>query len=288
MKHIEDDLDGKVTEDFKLLMRLGQSVYKKWIDRNGYLDNIGVIASLFNEANKLITDKEWLMADEKLNRLNKEISSIKSSEEWLTNIAPKEFSINDYSRKVNALENAISGHVKIAKRKENDREIGLRVDAIIKSIDYTNLSSIYLAKTQLESEKIECGNCSHSRRISDAIKKTSTRIDDWPTPINSLSEMQTRYSDLRDVKVVVRGILATSTYYNCRFSSQNKWRSFTISDSLFGGVHIYCSKGEDWCDSLHNRLAGGSSLKGAAVLKYPQHNSVCEEGQSMFLEWSSK
>jgi hypothetical protein len=82
--------------------------------------------------------------------------------------------------------------------------------------------------------------------------------------------MKTRYADLRGRAVRVKGSLSASTYYNCRFGSQSRWRSFELSEGLFGGVHVYCNRGEDGCESIFQGLASGGFRDRCRDARIPQ------------------
>lgn len=163
----------------------------------------------------------------------------------------------------------------------------LRNEALLAEVRAANASlgndraSYQRARGRIRGAMDDCDRCPGLRQARAALETIERRIANWPIDIGSIREMQARYADLRNRYVRVRGDLSVTTYYNCAFRNQSNWRSFRFSDGrLSMGVHVYCYRGEAFCERLFERLAGGGRISGTATLIYPSHNSVCEEGQS--------
>lgn len=133
----------------------------------------------------------------------------------------------------------------------------------------------------LQSLKSVCSTCGRRPAYREALERLRWRAENYPIQIRDKRTLQLRYADLKGQPVRLRGNVSANTYYNCRFSSQSTWRSMSFTDGLldFQPMHVYCRRGEDYCESLfQSAISGSVSIE--AILVYPRSNSVCEESQA--------
>jgi hypothetical protein len=162
-----------------------------------------------------------------------------------------------------------------------------RIASIKSSLDPNDRASYMKAKAALADEAKACGGCRAQGNIATAMGDVDSTLKDWPIDIATVQELKNRYADLKGRRVRIKGALTASTYYNCAYASQGEYRSLEFSDGLFGSqFHVYCSRGDTGCESIFQRLAGGGSEKGTAIVKYPTWNDVCEADQAFLTGWS--
>jgi hypothetical protein len=238
------------------------------------------------EANNLAAQKRWLAADAMYEAAWVSVDlAEKKSRTWLGQYTPRSFNAGEKKKEIEALRQKIARPVATEEAQQDHQRRLAWIGQIKAKLDSDDRSSYLEAKTKIAEQIAECGRCKTAAALKSALREVESMLNQWPMALGSIQEMKTRYADLRGRKVQVKGVLSTSTYYNCRFGSQNKYRSFELSEGLFGGIHVYCSRGDAGCESIFQRLAAGSSQSGTAILEYPERNSVCEAGQAFLLEW---
>jgi len=105
----------------------------------------------------------------------------------------------------------------------------------------------------------------------------------------NIREMRIRYGDLKYQICNHIGIVAAAQpaeYYNCKYRSQSRWRSFQLGDSDGGEIYAYCLRGEQFCDRLLETSIN-THVVGVAILRYPESNQICEEQQIELIAWNS-
>ena len=161
-----------------------------------------------------------------------------------------------------------------------------RVDSTLSLSDKGTYSG---AVAELEGMIATCGRCTNVRDAQSKLNSIKRTLDEWPEEITSIQSMKVRYSDLRGKPLrVSRAVIAASTYYNCRFDSDNTWRSFdlALADNTREDIHAYCRKGRQNCEALFERVAsGGAATLSDVQLQYPTSNNVCAEGQIELVSW---
>lgn len=124
------------------------------------------------------------------------------------------------------------------------------------------------------------------KRALEVRKNLQSQLADWPVHVGSVKELMLRYGDIKGKRVRVAMALEPSTYYNCRFRRQTRWRSFKGRSGGYESVTVYCPRGAAFCERLFESLAaGGDTMEPTdVILRYPRSNRVCEEGQIELLE----
>jgi hypothetical protein len=161
-----------------------------------------------------------------------------------------------------------------------------RVDSTLSLSDKGTYSA---AVVELEGMIGGCGRCSNLRAAESKLSSIKQTLDEWPEEITSIQSMKVRYSDLRGKPLSVsQAVIAASTYYNCRYDSDNTWRSFdlALAADTYDDINAYCRKGREACEQLFKQVASGEATTINDVqLRYPSSNSVCAEGQIELLSW---
>lgn len=130
--------------------------------------------------------------------------------------------------------------------------------------------------------------CTRARRqlVRQTRRDVERRARDVVVPVANTEQVKLRYADLRESQqpARVQGVTLTAdTYHNCVFRSHSRWRGFVIrSPGDYWGIHVYCHRGDAWCDELHRRALSAPAL-GTALLRYPRTNPVCEQTQAELL-----
>lgn len=109
-----------------------------------------------------------------------------------------------------------------------------------------------------------------------------SRANDALRFVGSTREARLLYADLRESRTrfhVPDVNIVADDYYNCTFRSSSRWRAFAIATPGDRGMHVYCRRGADWCDSLFSRLVSPASIS-AIALEFPRYNRICEEDQA--------
>ena len=237
---------------------------------------------------KAAAERDWLYADKSYESALEYVDQVnKASGTWLWKAVPDGFNAAAKKLEIESLRQKIARQVEKKNRLlEHDRRLTW-IDQIKSTLDSNSRDTYLAAKASVANEIEECGRCKTASKLKAALRDINSEISSWPIELASIQEMQTRYVDLRGRKVKVKGTLSTTTYYNCRFRSQNKYRSLKLSEGFLGmsGIHVYCYRGEKGCEAIFEELASGGTISGTATLEYPTRNSICEEGQAYLLGW---
>lgn len=261
------------------------AVRDKYAARSNFEDAVRETGEQIQAAKDQVAAKKWLAADLSYAGALARLDAIAKAPAWLTPLLPVDFEREAKQKQIETLRAQIAGPVAIEQRKQENEARLARIESIKGSANSDDRSSYTRAKAQLLDEQKACGRCPAAGAITTAVREIDSTLQDWPVDLASIEEMKNRYADLRGHHVRVKGSLSVSTYYNCRYASQSEWRSFELSDTLLGGVHVYCSRGDDGCEAIFQRLASGGREKGSAVVKYPSYNEVCSESQAQLLGW---
>jgi hypothetical protein len=234
-------------------------------------------------AGKNNTKKQaWLAADGEFAAALSAVDVVQSAPADLKQYIPADFNPQAKRSEVEQLRKAIAAPVA---REQQLKESLARLEGIKSSLKASDRASYQRAKTELTAESKTCGRCAAAATIAATVREVDSTLQNWPIDLASIQEMKTRYADLKGRRIRVKGTLSTSTYYNCRYASQNDWRSLELSDTIVGGVHAYCSRGDTGCESIFQPLASGGSQTGIATVEYASSNSVCEESQVQLVRW---
>jgi hypothetical protein len=198
-------------------------------------------------AGKNNTKKQaWLAADDDYAAALTAIDAVHAAPTELKQYVPADFDPPAKRTEVAQLRKGMAAPVAQARAKaERERQLKetlARIDGIESSLRASERASYERAKTDLTSESKICGRCPAAATIASTLREVDATLQNWPLDLGSVQEMKTRYADLKGRRVRVKGTLSTSTYYNCRFGSQNDWRSLQLADTMLGGVHVYCSR----------------------------------------------
>jgi len=134
------------------------------------------------------------------------------------------------------------------------------------------------------SESIDtCKKCKNARDAKKKLKAIKKTLSDWPIEVDDVEKLELRYGDLKGKTLTMSSAyFEASTYYNCKYRSSSKWRSFKMKSSseiFASSISAYCKKGVDFCEELFEESMGSETYASGVILKYPQRNSICEEGQ---------
>jgi hypothetical protein len=231
--------------------------------------------------------QQWLSADSSYEEALLLLDTINNAPESTRRFLPSDLNPTSKRKEVEALRARIASQVSKERREQEHQARMKRLEGITASLDSNSRKSYELAHSKLTEEIRACGRCQDAAKLAKAASSVNDELGRWPIEMSSVQELQNRYADMRGHRARIRGALSVSTYYNCDFKGQSRWRSLQLSDTLFGGMHVYCSRGDQGCESIFESLAAGGLKTGTAVVEYPEYNEVCEEDQAYLVGWTA-
>lgn len=280
-------LGAETPEEMKQIATRFKSVKEKYAARARLEQAIENIEQKVAKGREEAASQNWMNSDALYESALTSLDEISQSPESLRRFLPPNFSESGKRREIEGLRAKIATPVARERRKKDHAERLARIKTLDASLDSNNRQSYENVASALAGEISKCGRCEDAGMLKKKLASVKAELEQWPIEISSIQELQNRYADLRGSRARVKGMLSVSTYYNCKFDSQSAWRSLQLSDTLFGGLHVYCRRGDEGCESLFQPLAGGGYKRGTAIVEYPSWNQVCEEGQAYLVGWSS-
>jgi hypothetical protein len=263
-------------------------VRAKYVARSEFAGAVLDFGQQVQSAKDQATAKQWLAADQACATALQDLDTLAKATPSLIQFLPAGFDPAAKQKEVVALRAQFAGPVAVARKQVEHQARLARIATIKSSLDPNDRTSYVSARSALAEEAKACGGCRAQGNIASAMSDVESTLKDWPIDIATVQELKNRYADLKGRRVRLKGALTASTYYNCAYASQGDYRSMEFSGGLFGSqFHVYCSRGDAGCESIFQRLAGGGSENGTAIVKYPTWNDVCEADQAFLTGWSA-
>lgn len=260
---------------------------EKFQARAQFEENVRNVEQQLARAKEQVTAQQWLVADAAYQAALSLVDVIDEAPESVRRFMPAGLSPTSKRKEIEALRSRIAPQVAKERREKEHRERMARLETITASLDTSNRKSYEQAQARLSDEIRACGRCQAASTLAKAATQIKSELQKWPIEMSSVQELQNRYADMRGRRARIRGALSVSTYYNCDFKGQSRWRSLQLSDTLFGGMHVYCSRGDQGCESIFESLAAGGLKTGTAIVEYPSYNDICEEDQAYLVGWTA-
>lgn len=156
-------------------------------------------------------------------------------------------------------------------------------DVVIK---HANRDAVPPMIEKMKESMAECPTCIYADFLKRQIELFENLLETWPKEtVPNIDRLMLGYADYRGKEVAIWGegrksksiSVQATDYYNCKFKSQSKWRSFATESK--GTMHLYCRKGQDDCEALFLAAMDSPVEIVDARVKYPRKNKVCEQSQ---------
>jgi hypothetical protein len=282
----DKELDGATPPELSQFLTEATSIAAKVNERAKAEQALASIPKTLEEASADVTAQAWIAADDRYQDAMSAVEELDKVQDWLRPVIVGRIDTNGKKLEIQRFRNGISGVVKVARLEDDHQKRLAQIERINGSLRSNNRASYEKGKAELATLLEACGRCKTANALRTAISKIEVDLAKWPIDLGTIQEMKNRYADLKGRRIRVKGRLAVSTYYNCRFGSHGEWRSLELTDAGFSSVHAYCSRGDTGCESIFNRLASGDGESGTAILEYPTGNYICEEDQTYLVGWS--